>query len=245
MEYKLTTFHIKKSCILSSEFKNQHNMKKIIFSILFLSLIIGIQAQTNLYENPDFDKIAESHKIIAIVPFKTQVKLRPKQMKDMTSEQLQRIERSEGESIQSAMYSWFLKRKKRGDLNTLEVQDPRITTSMLKKQNIDYDNIMDFTPQELTKILEVDAVISGEFETNKPMSEGAGVALGLVLGVWGSTNSATINMSVHNAADGVLLWNYNKKVAGSVFSSPEDLINVLMRKVSRRLAYTKNSKDDD
>ena len=220
-------------------------MKKQTLSILLLFFTYTLLAQTNLYENPDFDKIAKSHKIIAIVPFKTQVKLRPKQMKDITPEQLERLERSEGESIQSAMYSWFLKRKKRGDLQSLEIQDPRVTTSMLKKKDIDYDNIMDFTPQELANILEVDAVISGEFETNKPMSEGAGIALGLVLGVWGSTNSATVNMSVHNATDGILLWNYNKKVSGSVGSSPEDLINILMRKASRRLAYTKNSKDDD
>lgn len=220
-------------------------MKKLLLSVLFLSVIGLVQAQTNLYENPEFDKIAESHKIIAIVPFKTQVKLRPKQMKDMTTEQLQRIERSEGESIQSAMYSWFLKRKKRGDLQNLEIQDPRITTAMLKKQNIDYDNIMDFTPKELADFLEVDAVISGEFETDKPMSEGASVALGLLVGFWGSTNSATINMSVHNAADGVLLWNYNKQVRGSLGSDSENLINILMRKASRRLAYTKNSKEDD
>lgn len=200
-------------------------------------------AQTNLYENPDFDEISKSHKIIAIVPFKTQVKLRPKQMKDMTDDQLSRIEKSEGESIQTAMYSWFLKRKKRGDLSNIEVQDPRITTSLLKKQNIDYDNIMEYTPQELSKILEVDALISGEFETNKPMSEGASIVLGALFGFFGSTNSATINMSVHNSEDGILLWNYNKKVNGSLGSNSEDLINILMRKASRRLAYTKKSKD--
>lgn len=220
-------------------------LKKLTLLILLLVFGYSLFAQTSLYENPDFDEIAISHKIIAIVPFKTQVKLRPKQMKNMTTEQLQRIERSEGESIQFAMYSWFLKRKTRGDLSNLEIQDPRLTTSMLKKQNIDYENIMDFTPKELANILEVDAVISGEFETNKPMSEGATVALGIVFHVWGSTNSATINMSVHNAVDSVLLWKYNKKVIGSVGSSHEDLINILMRKASRRLAYTKNSKDDD
>lgn len=215
-------------------------MKKLVFSILLLIIVQNVNAQTNLYENPDFDDIAKNHKIIAVVPFKTQVKLRPKQMKDMTNDQLYRIEKSEGEGLQTAMYSWFLKRKKRGKLQTLEIQDPKITTALLSRNNIGYDNITDFTPQELAAILKVDAVISGEFETNKPMSEGASVALGLLVGFWGSTNNAVINMSVHNAADGVLLWNYNKKVRGSVGSSPEDLINILMRKVSRRLAYTKN-----
>jgi Skp family chaperone for outer membrane proteins len=216
-------------------------MKKILFSILFLAFFINSQAQTNLYENPEFDAISKTHKIIAVVPFKTQVKLRPKQMKDMDDKKLHRLEKSEGEGIQTAMYSWFLKRKKRGKLQNLEVQDPKTTTALLKRKNIDYDNITDYTPQELAKILEVDAIITGEFETNKPMSEGASVALGLVLGFWGSTNSAIVNMSVHNAEDGVLLWNYNKKVRGSIGSSPEDLINILMRKASRRLAYTKNN----
>ena len=218
-------------------------MKNLICSFLLVVFSLSTFAQTNLYENPEFDTIAKTHKIIAIVPFKTQVKLRPKQMKDMNDEQLNRLEKAEGEGIQGAMYSWFLKRKKRGDLENLEIQDPRVTSVMLKKQDISYDNIMEFTPQELAKILEVDAVISGEFETNKPMSEGAAVVLGAIFGVFGSTNSAVINMSVHNAQDGILLWNYNKKVSGSMGSSSEDLINILMRKASRRLAYTKNSKD--
>jgi len=215
-------------------------MKKLLLSILFLAISINITAQTNLYENPEFDDIAKSHKIIAVVPFKTQVKLRPKQMKDMSNEQLHKLEKSEGEGIQSAMYSWFLKRKKRGKLLSLEVQDPKVTTALLKRNKIDYDNISDYTPKELADLLEVDAVISGDFETNKPMSEGASVALGVLFGAWGSTNNAIINMTVHNALDGVLLWNYNKKVRGSIGSSPEDLINILMRKASRRLAYTKN-----
>ncbi|MFH4968688.1 hypothetical protein V8G61_10845 [Gaetbulibacter sp. M240] len=215
-------------------------MKKLL-PITLLFLTTTIFAQTSLYENPKFDDIAKTHKIIAIVPFKTQVKLRPKQMKDMTNEQLYKIERSEGEGMQTAMYSWFLKRKKRGKLENLEVQDPNITTALLLKKDIDYDNLTEFTPQELAVILGVDAVISGTFETNKPMSEGASVALGLLIGFWGSTNSATVNMSVHNAEDGILLWNYNKKVNGSIGSSPEDLINILMRKASRRLSYTKNS----
>lgn len=207
---------------------------------LFLLLPFSVLSQTSLYENPDFDAIAENHQIIAMVPFKTQVKLRPKQMKDMDEEQMAKLERSEGESIQTAMYSWFLKRKKRGKMQRIRVQDPRTTNAKLLKLGIDYDNILEHTPMELAKILEVDAVISGDFETNKPMSEGASVALGLLIGFWGSTNSAIVNMSIHNAEDGILLWNYNKKVRGSLGSSPEDLVNILMRKASRRLAYTKN-----
>ena len=211
--------------------------KTLIIITLFVTLFTN--GQTNLYENPQFDSIAKNHKSLAVLPFDTQIELRKKQMKEMTAEDLKKLEISEGKSIQSALYSWFLQRKKRGKLTTIELQDPKKTTALLKKKDITHKNILDYTPEELAKILNVDAIISGDYKTNKPMSEGASVALGLLIGFWGTTNSATINMSVHNANDGVLLWNYNKKVRGSIGSSPDDLINKLMRKASRRLSYTK------
>ncbi len=218
--------------------KYKNSMKKLVL-LLLLVASFSVKGQTSLYENPEFDKVAQNHKAIAIMPFETVVSLRKKQMKKMTTEDLKRLEKQEGKSIQIAMYSWFLKRKKRGKLKTIEVQDPKKTTALLKKKDITQDNMSDYTPEELAQILGVDAIISGNYKTSKPMSEGASVALGLLVGFWGSTNSATVNMSVHNAEDGVLLWNYNKKVKGSIGSSPEDLINKLMRKASRRLSYTK------
>ena len=213
-------------------------MTRIFLSFLASLLTFSALAQTHLYENPAFDKIAEEHQIIAVVPFDATVSLRPKQMKDISPEQLQRMEQSEGESVQMAMYSWFLKREKREQL-TVKVQDTNKTNALLKKNGITYENLADYTPEELAKLLEVDAVVSGKFETSKPMSEGASLALGALIGFWGSTNKAVLNMFIHNAADGQLLINYNKGVSGSVGSSTEDLINILLRKASRRIAYTK------
>ena len=214
-------------------------MKKQILFIMLGLLAHSIYAQTNLYEHPDFDQIAKSHEVISIIPFKTSITLRPKQMKDITPEQLDRMEKAEGETIQSAMYSWFLKRKKRGTLSR-SVQNPATTNAKLKKSGITSENFENYTPSELADILEVDAIIMGTYETNKPMSEGASVALGLLIGFWGTTNSATINMSIYNAADGEILVNYNKKVRGSIGSDNDDLVNIIMRKASRRIAYTKN-----
>jgi hypothetical protein len=212
-------------------------MKKALMSLLFLSMVYMANAQTHLYENPDFDRLTASHEIIAIVPFKASVTLRPKQMKDITPEQLQKMEESEGLSIQSAMYSWFLKRDKQQKLK-IKVQDPNTTNALLRRNNITSEYIADYTPDELAEILGVDAVIMGTFETNKPMSEGASVALGMLVGFYGSTNKAIINLSIYNAEQGELLVNYNKAVAGSFGSSTEDLINILMRKASRRISYT-------
>jgi len=212
-------------------------MKKAFISLLFLSMVYLTHAQTHLYENPDFDRLTASHEMIAILPFKASVTLRPKQMKDITPEQLNKMEESEGLSIQSAMYSWFLKRDKRQKLK-VNVQDPTTTNALLRRNNITPEYIADYTPDELAEILGVDAVIMGTFETNKPMSEGASLALGMLVGFYGSTNKAIINLSIYNAEQGELLVNYNKAVSGSFGSSTEDLINILMRKASRRISYT-------
>lgn len=213
-------------------------MKKSLFLIAFMILSATIMAQTHLYENPKFDQITKDHKIIGIVPLKTTVKLRPKDMKQMTAEQMKQLEINEGENIQFAMYSWFLKRKSNGKMG-VDVQDVTTTNSLLKQNGITADNIDTYTPADLAKILGVDAVISGKFETNKPMSEGATVALAVLVGVYGPTNKAVINLFIHNAADGQLLVNYNKAITGSLGSSTEDLVNILMRKASRRITYTK------
>lgn len=215
-------------------------MKKLLFLAIAAILSLSAYSQTHLYENPDFDKIAKEHKIIGIIPFKATVSLRPKQMKDISPEQLQKMEKAEGEGIQTAMYSWFLKREKRGELS-VKVQDINTTAAKLKKAGITIENYEEYTPKELADVLEVDALIMGTFETTKPMSEGASVALALLVGFYGSTNKAVINLFIYNAFDGALLVNYNKAVAGSLGSSTDDLVNVLMRKASRRVSYTKRS----
>jgi hypothetical protein len=214
-------------------------MRKLILSLLISFLSVSIYAQTHLYENPNFDEISKSHQVIAIMPFNATVTLRPKQMKDISPEQLARMEKSEGESVQNAMFSWFLKREKRGTLR-VKVQDISKTNALLKKNDITYENMAEHTPEEIAKVLGVDAIISGKFETSKPMSEGASLAMGMLVGFWGSTNKAVINIFIHNGADGELLINYNKGINGQVGSSNEDLINILMRKASRRVSYAKD-----
>jgi len=116
--------------------------------------------------------------------------------------------------------------------------DPLTTNAKLRKMGVGFENIQDYTPDELADMLEVDAIIMGSFETNKPMSEGASVALGLLVGFYGITNKAVLNMSIYDSEEGVQITNYNKAISGTLGSSTEDLINILMRKASRRISYT-------
>ena len=211
-------------------------MKKIvIIALLFTSYLA---AQTKLYVHPDGDNYAANTKTMAILPLDTQVKLRPKQLKDFTSEQIEEMEKNEAIDIQKGMHSWFLTRKKRGSL-TINVQTPARTNALLKKAGVDIHNYQEYLPSELGKILGVDCVVMGTFETNKPMSAAASIAIGALFGGFGATQSAICNFDFYDTRDDELVVNYLKKVKGGLGSDSQDLINILMRKVTRRIPYTK------
>lgn len=205
--------------------------------MLALSVVYS-NAQTRLYVDPNFLSIAGDHKIIAVVPFRTTISLRPKQLAALKEGQLAEMNEDESINIQNAMFAWFLTRRQQGRM-WVDVQDVSITNAILARNGITYDNMAKYSPQEIARILEVDAIVKGTFDTDKPMSDGASLALGVLVGFWGATNKATINMFIYNAADGRAIVNYNKAVAGSVGSTTDQLINKVMRKASRRIPYTK------
>eukprot|EP01029_Cantina_marsupialis_P008677 TRINITY_DN204348_c0_g1_i1.p1 TRINITY_DN204348_c0_g1~~TRINITY_DN204348_c0_g1_i1.p1 ORF type:complete len:160 (+),score=26.31 TRINITY_DN204348_c0_g1_i1:70-480(+) len=136
------------------------------------------------------------------------------------------------------MYSWFLTRKKRGSL-LVSVQNPARTNALLKKNGIDIHSYSEYLPSELGKILGVETVIMGSFETSKPMSNGAAIGLMVLTGGMFATSTATMNMDFMSTTDDELVVNYLKKIKGSLGTDAQDLINILMRKVSRRIPYTK------
>ena len=81
-------------------------MKKLSLLLLFIGMsAIG---QTKLYVHPNADDYAANTKSIAILPLDVQVKLRPKQLKDFSPEQIVSMEKSEALDIQKGMHSWFL-----------------------------------------------------------------------------------------------------------------------------------------
>lgn len=211
-------------------------MKKLFLTAFFAFLGVTLLAQTRLYVNPKFPEIAKHQKIIAILPFKVSINLRPNQMKKISPQQLNEMQLNEGKGVQTALFSWFMKRSQKGKL-TVQVQEPVVTNVMLKKAGIDQKNIDSYTPVDIAKILGVDAVIMGTLKTTKPMSEGLSAAMGVLIGFWGATNRATMNLFIYNSGDNMVLLNYNKGIRGSLGSSTQDLVNILMRKASRRIAY--------
>lgn len=206
-----------------------------VFMMLF-GLSQSFAQNREIYTNPDFTTVAKDHKELAILPFKAIIKLRPKQMEKFTPEEFQKLQEDEGKGVQSALQSYFLKRKGQKGF-TVSFQDINKTNALLAKNNISAENIDQYTAEELAKLLQVDGIVSGTLNTEKPMSEGASLALGLLVGYYGTTNSGKCTININDGATGALLWKYEKTLSRSLGSDTNTMIDAMMRKASRKFPY--------
>ncbi|MBC8085217.1 MAG: hypothetical protein H7Z21_18630 [Hymenobacter sp.] len=194
----------------------------------------------SIYLAQDFRSYAPTHKTVAILPAYVTMQLRPNQAKNTTPEQQREMETKSGVDFQEKIYAWLLRRgQQRG--YTVQFQDVLQTNSRLRESQIPVAELRSRSPQELAKILGVDAILTTSVRTSKPMSDGAAVAVGLLAGAWGATNQANITVNIHEAGAGKLLWKYDYVAAGSVFSSSETVVDVLMRNASKKFPYTPKS----
>jgi len=209
-------------------------MKKIITALTVL--VIFASCGPTIYKAQNFDDQTASHKTVAILPAEVNIQLRPNEMKKTTPEQISQAKENTGKDIQDKMYSWFLKRSDKFKY-TVSFQDISKTNALLNQADISYNSMVTKTKEELCQLLGVDAIISSRAAMKKPMSEGAAIAVGVLLGSWGSTNDVQTSINIHEGKKGELIWKYDYNVTGSVGSSTDRLVNALMRNASRKFPY--------
>jgi hypothetical protein len=88
------------------------NYNKYLFLILIFIFSTQLHSQTKLYVHPDGDRYAFNTETIAILPLRTQVKLRPKELKDFTPEQIIQMGKDESLDIQKECIRGFSKESK-------------------------------------------------------------------------------------------------------------------------------------
>lgn len=209
-------------------------MKRLLLTSLLPFLFIACAPK--IYKSQEFTSVASTHKTVAILPAVVSIQLRPNQAKKITADDIKKSELATGYAVQDKMYSWFLRRNDKKNY-TVSFQDVSKTNSMLKKVNISYEDLRTASKKELADLLNVDAVISTNIDMEKPMSEGAAAALGVLVGVWGATNKANITINIHEHNKGDLMWKYDYQASGSVFNSTDQLVNALMRNATRKFPY--------
>ena len=137
------------------------------------------------------------------------------------------------------MYTFLLRKR---DNYIVTFQDVEKTNTLLKKAGM-LDKLDEFTKDEIAKALNVDAVLGGRFETEQTKSEAGAIASAVLFGGFGGkTGTGTLTLLVNDAKDGELLWRFFKTMDDSIMSSTDDLIERMMRKVSRNFPYQLESK---
>ena len=211
-------------------------------TVAVLAVLLFTACGPSIYLAKDFRTYAPTHKLVAILPADVTVQLRPNQARKTTLEQQRDMEARTSLDYQERIYAWLLRRgQQRG--YTVQFQDVRQTNARLRESGITKDELRTRTPQELAKILGVDALLATRVLTSKPMSEGAAVALLAAsaltgVGIFGATNQANISVDIHEGNAGNLMWKYDYLATGSVFSSPEAIVDALMRNASKKFPYT-------
>lgn len=215
-------------------------MKISTLCVWLLSVVafVATSCGPQIYMASDFKSYSPQHKTVAILPAFVTMQLRPNQVRNLKPEQIHDMERQSGVDYQEKIYSWLLRRSQQRGY-TVAFQDVTQTNALLRQHDLTYADLRTHTPQEIAQVLGVDAVLTTSVRTTKPMSEGAAIAVGVLVGAWGATNQANITVNIHEHDAGKLLWKYDYVASGSVASSTEGIVSVLMRNASKKFPYTR------
>lgn len=131
------------------------------------------------------------------------------------------------------IYAWMLRRKMQGKI-TQEILDVETTNAKLTEAGYPGKAM---TPAEICNVLGVDGIIGSNFSLSKPMSEGAAIAVAVLGGGRGATNEVNTSVTITDAANKKMIWNFDHKFSGGLGSSASDLVDDLMKQASKKMPY--------
>lgn len=209
-----------------------------VFVALALALVNPAFAGP-VYEAEDVYEVAASHGSIAILPCDATVMDSRNARNRRSPEDLAADAEQYSTTFQSSMYAYFLRMKQRGKLPP-ELQDVEETNLILRRNGIEsVEQLKEHTKAELAAMLGVDAVFSTTATTTVTFDKGGAVALSVLVGVEVNTGEADVFVKLHHGEDGRVIWSFDRKVAGGYATDPDDLVEYLMRRVSKRFPYKK------
>jgi hypothetical protein len=188
---------------------------------------LGSSSCAKIYYGSNADNVVGSYKSIAIIPPDVTIQARKK----VDAEALRNNEKTTSGLVQAEMYSWLLRRNAQGRFRP-QPQDIDNTTVLLERAGYSEQPL---TSQELCSLLGVDGLVFSDYSLDKPMSEGGAIALAVFTGAYGSTNKVFVDYRIKDCATDQLMFSYNHKLSGSIGSSPENIVDGLMRRISKKM----------
>lgn len=206
---------------------------------LFLMASVALSSQKNIYESAKFDELAFEHHTLAILPFLTNLDLD----EELSKQELTELEEREGYAVQNALETYFSKRRKKKKF-LVDFQNAKDTKAILAQNDISYENIDVYTVKQLSEILGVDGIISGNIDLTILLSKGISTDFSLLDYFSGDSNYGRIGIKISDGDSGKLLWKYEKKINKKSGKNTNDLIDQMMKQAARKFPYDRERKKD-
>lgn len=211
-------------------------MKRTLLLFVFL-VVTGANAQRDIYLSNHFQELSNDHKVLAIIPFFTHLDLEQK----VSERELVRLEEKEGYAVQDALETYFGRGRKRKKFS-VSFQNSKDTNALLVQNDIDYTTIDRYTIKELSRILGVDGIISGNLDVNILLSDGVPAEFSFLDYILGDANYGRIGIKISDGNTGKLLWKYEQEITRKSGKNTDELIDKMMKKAARKFPYDKEGR---
>jgi len=229
-----------------SRFLNALSMKNYVLLAIAGFFIINSSCRRNHVPSMAEEKTA-GHKIIAVLP--VEMIFTGTLPKDKTEEDIIRIEETESKTFQQSLHDNILRNGNTDRyMLMVSVQNYINTIAMLNQHKISIRDSWYKTDEELTRLLNVDAVVRMKVQKKRYMSDAASMGIdygrqviGAVLNknvqVPNKTNDILASCSI--ISKGETLWNDNYRSASDWDTQPEYVINNITRNFASNIPYRK------
>jgi hypothetical protein len=212
-------------------------MKKFIPSLAltaFAVLLFTSCAHKN-YTSSAFEQQSSKHRIIAILP--AEMIFTGTQPKNLSPEDIAKIEEQESRAFQNALYNGILRHAETKKYTTyVSVQDISTTIGLLEKNNISIRDSWREDDKKLASLLGVDAVVRMRINKKRYMSDLASMGIGVGRDIINTINSAgkipvpyisnktnDIYASCNIVSNNQTLWNDNYQ-GGTDYNRPSEYV---------------------
>ncbi len=129
------------------------------FTLLTFILLMMTSCSQNKYLTADYERFAQNHSLIAVLPY--DIQMTGRKVAEMEQEEVDQLRTIESKLFQQSLYSEVLKRtgNRKKDIK-ISVQDMNKTNRLLKSAGVAMIEIGEYSPKQLGEILGVDAIIS-------------------------------------------------------------------------------------
>jgi hypothetical protein len=210
-------------------------MKRIVPFLLLTAFIISSSCSHKYYTASFFDQQTANHRVIAVLP--SEIIFSGKQPKDLTEDQIKKIEEDESKAFQQSLYSNILRYANSGKYYMfVGVQDITKTLNTLDENKISIRDSWKMDDKKLTGLLGVDAIVRMQITQKRYMSDYASYGVSVARNVIRETplgNTLPIPGSLGKTEDiyaycsvisnSMTLWNNHYKNAAN-WDNPSNVI---------------------